>query len=65
MSSTSTPAVTTTSDTQFVGPQVQVGGSTGTVGFFGVAPVAQPTAASVTDYASLKVALQALGLIGA
>lgn len=36
-----------------------------TLGFYGVTGVAQVASASVTDYASLKVALQALGLIGA
>lgn len=35
-----------------------------TLGFYGATGVVQPTSASVTDYASLKVALQALGLIG-
>lgn len=39
--------------------------ATETVGFFGSTGTAQPTSASITDYASLKVALQALGLIGA
>ena len=44
---------------------VQVGNSPAeTLGFFGSVGVVQPTSASVTDYASLKVALQALGLIG-
>ena len=38
--------------------------ATQTIGFFGSTGVTQPTSASVTDYASLKVALQALGLIG-
>ena len=38
--------------------------TTETLGFFGATGVVQPTAASVTDYASLKVALQNLGLIG-
>lgn len=38
--------------------------TTETLGFYGNAGVVQPTSASVTDYASLKVALQALGLIG-
>lgn len=54
-------------------PMVVTGGTFGsivanatteTLGFYGNAGVAQPTSASVTDYASLKVALQALGLIG-
>jgi hypothetical protein len=38
--------------------------ATETVGFFGSAGVTQPTSASVVDYPSLKLALQALGLIG-
>ena len=37
---------------------------TETLGFFGILGVTQPTSASVTDYASLKVALQNLGLVG-
>ena len=64
MSVTSTPAVTTSDTTQFVGSEVKVGSTDGKVGFFGKAPIAQPTSASVTDYASLKVALQNLGIIG-
>lgn len=56
-----------------VNPFVATGGQFGTIvaastsetlGFYGNTGVVQPTAASVTDYASLKVALQALGLIG-
>lgn len=65
MTTTSTPAVNETATTQFVGGDVLVGDNAGKVGFFGKAPVVRPTSASVTDYASLKVALQALGLIGA
>ncbi len=42
----------------------RVGLSGGTVGFFGGAGSAQATSAAVTDYASLKVALQDYGLIG-
>lgn len=64
MSTSSTPAVTLTPTVQFLGQNVLAASEDGTVGFFGVTSVAQPTAASVTDYASLKVALQALGLIG-
>lgn len=64
MASTSTPAETTTVNNQFVGQDVQVASADGTVGFFGATPVAQPTDASVTDFATLKVALQNLGLIG-
>ena len=61
---TSTPAVVTSPVVQFLGQDVQIASATGTVGAFGVTPVTQPTSASVTDYASLKVALQALGWIG-
>lgn len=43
---------------------VIAGSANSTIGFYGVDPVAQPTSASVTDFASLKVALQNLGLIG-
>lgn len=66
-SSTTVAGVTTVSSpvVQFVGQNINVGSAAGTIGFFGVTPVVQPTSASVTDYASLKVALQALGLIGA
>jgi hypothetical protein len=65
MATSSTPAVQTTATTQFVGQDVKVGSAAGTVGFFGKTPIAQPTSASITDYATLKVALQNLGLIGA
>jgi hypothetical protein len=65
MTISSTPATTTSGVVQYTNKDIAVGDTGGTVGFFGTAPVAQPTAASVTDYASLKVALQALGLIGA
>ena len=41
-----------------------VGLSGGTVGFFGVTGSTRATSAAVTDYASLKVALQNYGLIG-
>lgn len=61
----STPATVTSPVVQFLGQDVMIGSAVGTVGAFGVDPVAQPTSASVTDYASLKVALQALGWIGA
>lgn len=65
MATSSTPAVTTTGTTQFIGPDVQIGESAADVlGFYGKTPVVQPTSASVTDFATLKVALQALGLIG-
>lgn len=41
-----------------------VGVSGGTVGFFGATGSTRATSAAVTDYASLKVALQNYGLIG-
>jgi hypothetical protein len=43
---------------------LRLGVTGGTVGFFGGAGAVQATSASVTDYASLKVALQDYGLIG-
>ncbi len=66
MSSTVVAGVTTVSSpaVQFLGQDVQIGGASGTVGAFGADPVVQPLSADVTDYASLKVALQALGWIG-
>jgi hypothetical protein len=41
-----------------------VGLSGGTVGFFGATGSTRATSAAVTDYASLKVALQNYGLVG-
>ena len=41
-----------------------VGVSGGTVGFFGVTGSTRATSAAVTDFASLKVALQNYGLVG-
>lgn len=41
-----------------------VGASTSNIGFFGAAVTARAASAAVTDYASLKVALQNYGLIG-
>lgn len=65
MPSTSTPATTTTEIKQVLGNgDVQITDANGKVGFYGKAPAAQPTAASVTDFATLKVALQNLGIIG-
>jgi hypothetical protein len=58
------PAVTTGSNASFVGSDVIVGLEGAKVGFYGTEPVVQPTSASITDYATLKAALQALGLIG-
>jgi hypothetical protein len=40
-------------------------GANALVGFYSATAVVQPLSAAVTDYASLKVALQSLGLIGA
>ena len=61
---TSTPSNVDVEQTQFVGPEVLVATADGKVGFFGTTPIVQPTSASVTDYASLKVALQNLGILG-
>jgi len=41
-----------------------VGAAGGSLGFFGTSPAPQATAAEVTDFASLKTALQAYGLVG-
>lgn len=41
-----------------------VGVSGGTVGFFGATGSTRATSAAVTDFASLKVALQNYGLVG-
>lgn len=57
--------VVTSGVVQYVGPDVQIGDVGGTVSFFGKAPVAQATSASITDYATLKLYLQSIGLIGA
>jgi len=66
MTVTSTPATTTNDVVQILGNgDVKVGDASSKIGFYGKAPAAQPTAASITDYATLKVALQNLGLIGA
>lgn len=43
---------------------VTVAGAAGAVGFFGTTPTTQATSAAVTDFASLKTALQAYGLVG-
>jgi hypothetical protein len=61
----STPSTVETSQVQFVGPEVLVANADGKVGFFGVTPVVQIASADVTDYATLKAALQSIGLIGA
>ena len=61
---TSGNTVVTSPVVQFVGPDVILGSSNGSVSFFGKTPVVQIPAASVTDFATLKVALQNIGLIG-
>ena len=58
------PVEIKTDQTQFLGPEVLISNATGKVGFFGAEPVVQPTSASVTDFDTLKAALQALGIIG-
>ena len=63
-STTSTPAAVTSPMVQFLGQDVQIASPTGTVGAFGVTPVTQPTSASVTNIATMIVALQNLGWIG-
>lgn len=53
MSSTSTPAVTTTDAVQFLGQDALIANADGTVGFFGVTPTAQTAViAAATDAAS-------------
>jgi hypothetical protein len=41
-----------------------IGASTAVLGFFGATGSTRATSAAVTDYASLKVALQNYGLVG-
>ncbi len=75
MSSTVTSGITTVVSVpvQFVGADIQVGSSTGTVGFYGATPVAQQTVAAVaSDPAttqalanSLRTILLNLGLVKA
>ena len=60
---TSNPAVTTTPDTQFVGPDVTVGAATGSVSFYGATPVAKQSSSGVTTVAGLITLLQNLGLV--
>lgn len=43
---------------------LKLGVSGGTLGFFGAAGVTRATSAAVTDFATLKTALQNYGLIG-
>lgn len=51
-------------DVTVAGTVTRVAAAAGTLAFFGVTGSAQATSAAVTDYASLKVALQNYGLIG-
>lgn len=46
------------------GTTLKLGLTGGTIGFFGAAGAVRATSAAVTDYASLKTALQNYGLIG-
>jgi hypothetical protein len=70
MTTTSTPAVTTTAIVQFIGPDVQIGTAAGTVGFLGKTPTtAAALPAAATDLTSaealvnaIAVQLKALGL---
>ncbi len=64
MSVTSTPATTTTAVVQFVGPEVQVAATGGSVGFYGTTPIAKQTGVAVSA-AGVHAALVALGLISA
>jgi hypothetical protein len=62
---TSTPSTVTTTNVQFVGPDVMVAAATGNLGFFGTTPALQAAGSTITDFATLKAYLQTLGLIGA
>lgn len=53
----------TTTVVQFIGGEVQIGGTGGKVGFFGKSPIGQLAGIGITDFATLKVGLQGLGLI--
>lgn len=64
MSTTSSPAVTTSAVNQFVGPEVRIADADGQVGFYGTAPIAKQTGVAVTA-AAVHAALVALGLIAA
>lgn len=65
MASTVTAGFTkvATTTVQFIGGEVQIGGLGGKIGFFGATPLGQIAGISVTDFATLKTALQGLGLI--
>lgn len=60
----SNPTTVSSPVVQYIGPDAQLGSGVGTVGAFGNDPVSQPTSASVTNFATLKTALQNLGWIG-
>jgi hypothetical protein len=69
-SSTTVAGVTTVTSpvTQFLGQDVQVASSDGTVGFYGTTPVAKPTVTGARDetegaLANLLAALASLGII--
>lgn len=66
MSSTTSSGITTVTTTvvQFVGPNVTVADATGSLGFYGTAPIAKQTGVAVTA-AGVHAALVALGLIAA
>jgi len=68
MSTTSTTVGGVTTVTapvnQFVGQDIQVASSAGTVGFYGTTPIAKQTGVAVTA-AGIHAALVALGLIAA
>ena len=60
---TSTPASTVTPDTQFLGPDVQIGTATSVLGFYGTAPIAKQSSSGVSTVAGVVALLQALGLV--
>ena len=67
MSTTSTTVggVTTVTSpvTQFVGQDIVIGSSTGTVGFYGTLPIAKQDSSSVTTVAGVLTLLKNLGLV--
>jgi len=62
---TGSPTAVTISPNGGTGQLVLGGVTTSVISFFGVAGRSQATAAAVTDFASLKVALQSYGIVGA
>lgn len=54
---TSTPATTLSPTTQFIGPDVDISNTTGVVGFYDAAPVAQQTVAAAATDLTTAVAL--------